>query len=43
VPSIDLNHAVVPVVRVQGILNVTFTHDADVTNDLSLLANIGEC
>ena len=42
-PSVDLNHTVVPVVRVQGILDVTFIHDAEVTNDLSLLANIGGC
>lgn len=42
VPSVDLNHTVLPVIRVQGILDVTFTHDAEVTNDLSHLVNMGE-
>ena len=42
-PSIDLDHTVLPFVRVQGILDVTFTHDAEMTNDLSLLVKTGEC
>jgi hypothetical protein len=43
VPGIDLNHAVLPVIGIQRVLNVTFTHDAEVANDLSHLVNMGEC
>ncbi len=41
-PSIDFNHTVLTTIRVQGILDITFTHDAEVANDLSYLINMGQ-
>jgi hypothetical protein len=41
-PGVNLDHAVFPLIRVERILNITLTHDAEVPNDLLQVVSVGD-